>query len=150
MEKFHLKLLSYDCFLFFSKFSRSIALCSSDITRFSLTFVKSLNDMGFLSLLWNDAPCTVPSLTITHSDICSQPRFLSALIYLDILVSTSATINIYKFIKISYIYTMIFLTKYLPVSTYPILLKKLHSFDVTLQRLKFPSSDRYISAISCM
>ena len=28
----------------------------------------------------------------------------------------SATINIYKFVKIEYIYTVIFLTKYLPVS----------------------------------
>lgn len=56
---------------------------------------------------------------------------------------SSATINIYKFLKIAYIYTTIFLSKYLPTSLCPIS-PQLLSFVITLHRLLFPSSVGYL------
>lgn len=66
----------------------------------------------------------------------------------DQLTISSATINIIKLIKISYIYTTILLTNVSSCFNVSDFTKKLLSFDVTLRRLKFPSSDRYISALS--
>ena len=58
-----------------------------------------------------------------------------------------ATINMYKLErKDTYLYSDV-LTKHLPASTRP-LLPKLLAFGMTLHRLKFPSSDRYISEVS--